>query len=139
MVDTADREVNAEIDAFVERSKELTGKEVRERTPWNSEVTADAIRHFAFGISDDNPLWLDADYAARGPYGRLVAPPAFLTSVLPSQIVRASSFRDRPHVAMISVSTLHSSSVTVVPQKVGRLAAVSSAAFPAWVTVFLPA
>ena len=82
MVDTADREVNAEIDAFVERSKELTGKEVRERTPWNSEVTADEIRHFAFGISDDNPLWLDADYAARGPYGRLVAPPAFLTSVL---------------------------------------------------------
>jgi acyl dehydratase len=74
--------ISAQIDAFVTRSRELTGQEVVERSPWNTEVTADAIRHFAYGTSDDNPLWLDPAYAARSRYGRLVAPPAFLTSVL---------------------------------------------------------
>jgi len=74
--------INAQIDEFVRRSRELTGQEVHERTPWNTDVTADAIRHYAFGTADDNPLWLDPAYAAKGPYGRLAAPPAFLTSVL---------------------------------------------------------
>jgi acyl dehydratase len=76
------RVIDQQIDEFVQRSRELTGKEVTERTPWNTEVTADAIRHYAFGTSDGNPLWLDPGYAARGPYGRLAAPPGFLTSVL---------------------------------------------------------
>jgi acyl dehydratase len=74
--------VNAQIDEFVRRSRELTGKEVVERTPWHTDVTADAIRHYAFGTSDGNPLWLDREYAARSPWGGLVAPPGFLTSVL---------------------------------------------------------
>ena len=43
--------------------------------------TADAIRHFAFGISDDNPLWLDANDAAASPYATRVAPPSFLLSI----------------------------------------------------------
>lgn len=74
--------VQAQIDEFIEKSQALTGQEVQERPLWNTAVTADAIRHFAYGISDDNPLWLDPDYAARSRYGCLVAPPAFLTSVL---------------------------------------------------------
>lgn len=72
----------AKIDEFLVKSRALTGQEVRERTSWNTEVTADAIRHFAYGISDANPLWMDPDYAAKSRYGRLAAPPAFLTSVL---------------------------------------------------------
>jgi acyl dehydratase len=78
MSDTTD----AAIDDFVRRSQELTGKEVVERTPWNTEVSADAIRHFAYGTSDGNPLWLDPAYAARTRHRALVAPPGFLTSVL---------------------------------------------------------
>jgi len=27
--------------------------------PWNYEATRDAIRHYAHGIGDDNPLWTD--------------------------------------------------------------------------------
>lgn len=46
--------------------------------PWVREVTADAIRHYADGIGDDNPLWIDPDYAAKSPYGTLIAPPTFL-------------------------------------------------------------
>jgi acyl dehydratase len=48
---------------------------------WNHEATADTIRHWALGVGDDNPLWLDEDYAASGPYGSLVAPPTFFYSV----------------------------------------------------------
>lgn len=75
-------EINARIDEFVVKTGQLTGQEVREREPWNTEASADAIRHFAYGTDDGNPLWLDLDYAAKTRYGKLAAPPAFLVSVL---------------------------------------------------------
>lgn len=46
--------------------------------PWNFEATRDAIRHYAHGIGDDNPLWCDPDYAARSRFGTIVALPSFL-------------------------------------------------------------
>lgn len=46
--------------------------------PWCHEATRDNIRHYAHGIGDDNPLWCDPDYAKRGPFGEIVAPPSFL-------------------------------------------------------------
>ncbi len=46
--------------------------------PWCYEATRDNIRHYAHGIGDDNPLWCDPDYAKKGPYGEIVAPPSFL-------------------------------------------------------------
>lgn len=71
-----------QIKVFVAATHRLTGQEVRERRLWNTTATLDAIRHFAYGTSDDNPLWLDPAYAAGTRFGRPVAPPAFLTSVL---------------------------------------------------------
>ena len=46
--------------------------------PWNYEATRDAIRHYAHGIGDDNPLWCDPEYAKTTKYGTLVALPSFL-------------------------------------------------------------
>lgn len=46
--------------------------------PWNYEATRDAIRHYAHGIGDDNPLWCDPEYAAKTKYGSIVALPSFL-------------------------------------------------------------
>ena len=46
--------------------------------PWNYEATRDAIRHYAHGIGDDNPLWCDPMYAEQTKYGTLVALPSFL-------------------------------------------------------------
>jgi acyl dehydratase len=46
--------------------------------PWCHEATRDAIRHYAHGIGDDNPLWCDPEYAARSRHGTLLAPPSFL-------------------------------------------------------------
>ncbi|MGA1792219.1 MAG: MaoC family dehydratase N-terminal domain-containing protein [bacterium] len=47
----------------------------------NEEVTKSAIRRFADGVGEVNPLWLDEDYAKDTRYGRLVAPPQWLWSV----------------------------------------------------------
>jgi acyl dehydratase len=49
----------------------------RAHRPWNTTASADSIRHFALGIGNLNPLWLDADYAARSRFGSLIASPTF--------------------------------------------------------------
>ena len=46
--------------------------------PWCHEATRDAIRHYAHGIGDDNPLWCDPSYARQTRYGDVIAPPSFL-------------------------------------------------------------
>ncbi|TXC70221.1 acyl dehydratase [Sphingomonas ginsenosidivorax] len=46
--------------------------------PWNYEASRDAIRHYAHGIGDDNPLWCDPAYAKTTRYGDVVALPSFL-------------------------------------------------------------
>ncbi len=46
--------------------------------PWNYEATRDAVRHYAHGIGDDNPLWCDPEYAKTTKYGDVVALPSFL-------------------------------------------------------------
>src|ERR1700741_2608799 len=46
--------------------------------PWNYEATRDAIRHYAHGIGDDNPLWCDPEYAAGTRFRSIVALPSFL-------------------------------------------------------------
>ena len=74
--------IDNQIDEFIEKSKTLNGQIIQERESWNTEVTEQAIRHFAYGISDDNPLWLNSNYVSQTKYGFLLAPPTFLTSVL---------------------------------------------------------
>ena len=46
--------------------------------PWITEINIDAIRHWALGIGDDNPLWLDPEYARKTRYGCIIAPPTIL-------------------------------------------------------------
>lgn len=61
------------------RLRARIGQRVGSRVdPWVQEVTADSIRHWANGIGDDNPLWIDPEYAAQSRFGRLTAPPSFL-------------------------------------------------------------
>ena len=68
-------QVDAAIDAWQAVTEEMTGKIVEERQPWVSSVTGDAIKHFAYGTDDDNPLWTDPSHAGKG---RAQAPPAFV-------------------------------------------------------------
>jgi acyl dehydratase len=46
--------------------------------PWVTELNVDAIRHYAWGIGDNNPLWLDPEYAAKTRFGGIIAPPSIL-------------------------------------------------------------
>ncbi|OPY82861.1 MAG: bifunctional enoyl-CoA hydratase/phosphate acetyltransferase [Smithella sp. PtaU1.Bin162] len=53
----------------------------------NEIATKDAIRHFANGLGDPNPLWRDEEYAKNSPHGGLIAPPFFLNAVSESQAI----------------------------------------------------
>lgn len=69
-------------DEGIEEAQALVGVPLRrERMRWIETATRDAIRHFAWGIGDSNPLWLDKEYAENSPYGGIVAPPCILYAV----------------------------------------------------------
>jgi acyl dehydratase len=53
----------------------------RDRMRWIDSISQDAIRHFAWGVGDNNPLWLDPNYAANSQYGDIIAPPCILYGV----------------------------------------------------------
>jgi len=60
---------------------DVGGQVTRLRAPWVSAVTADAVRHFAWGIGDDNPLWHDPDHAAASRWAGVIGPPCLLYAV----------------------------------------------------------
>ena len=66
------------IDAAVAQLRCRLGQEVTGPPPYLTEATRDAIRHWAEALSDDNPLWLDADYARPTRWGTIIAPPTML-------------------------------------------------------------
>ena len=45
------------------------------------EISADAIRTYAQGMGERNPLFLDESYGPNTPHGSLIAPPIFLWTV----------------------------------------------------------
>jgi acyl dehydratase len=45
------------------------------------EASTDTIRHYAYGIGDDNPLWVDQDYARSTRHGGRIAPPTFVYAI----------------------------------------------------------
>jgi acyl dehydratase len=54
------------------------GLKTQPRNPWVQDFNYDAIRHWAWGIGDDNPLWLDRDHGQASPHGKTIAPPTML-------------------------------------------------------------
>lgn len=64
----------------LEQVRALIGMDVR-LEQWNHEATRDTIRHYAWGIGDDNPLYCDPDYAARTRWGGIIAPPTFVFGI----------------------------------------------------------
>jgi len=53
----------------------------RDRMQWIETASRDAIRHFSWGVGDNNPLWLDAEYGSKSPWQTMVAPPCILYGV----------------------------------------------------------
>lgn len=76
-------------DEALEQLRERVGERIDEPQPYIEEATKDTIRHWTHGIGDDNPLYLDEEYAAAGPYGEIVAPPTTLLAA--SEVVSSFS------------------------------------------------
>jgi acyl dehydratase len=66
-------------EAALDQLRERIGVRIEDSLePWCHEATRDAIRHYAHGIGDDNPLWCDPEYAASSTLGGIVALPSFV-------------------------------------------------------------
>ena len=66
----------------LDEARELIGVDLR-RTgqQWNTEASPDAVRHFCWGLGDDNPLFTDPGYGAATKYGSAIAPGCFLYTI----------------------------------------------------------
>jgi acyl dehydratase len=58
------------------RVEALEGTPIRVEQ-WNHEASWDSVKHYSWGLGDDNPLYCDPSYAEATPYGSLLAPPTF--------------------------------------------------------------
>jgi acyl dehydratase len=67
----------------------------QQTVPWVRDVTRDAVRHFAWGIGDNNPLWLQPEYARESPYQDLLAPPSFLYALHETTVAPGLDDRQR--------------------------------------------
>ena len=65
-------------DGLADLRKRIGVKIEKTVEPWNYEATRDAIRHYAHGIGDNNPLWCDPEYAKNTKYGDIIALPSFM-------------------------------------------------------------
>jgi acyl dehydratase len=64
------------------------GVEFRISNIFNQLASYEAIRNFANGIGDVNPLYRDPEYAKKTKYGALIAHPAWVASVYPHWVLQ---------------------------------------------------
>jgi acyl dehydratase len=67
-------------DAAVAEARRLLDTPIRIEQ-WNYEASRDAIRHYAWGLGDDNPLFAEPNYAATTRWGGIIAPPTFFFAI----------------------------------------------------------
>ena len=66
----------------LEEARSLIGVELRRHDhQWNTEAAPDAVRHFCYGIGDDNPLFCDPGHGAGTRWGASLAPGCFLYTI----------------------------------------------------------
>ncbi len=65
----------------VEAFRNRVGVLIPQPPPFNTEAHPDTIRHFAHAYGDDNPLFTDPEYGKKTRWGRMIAPPMYLTTM----------------------------------------------------------
>ncbi|MBI2877214.1 MAG: MaoC family dehydratase N-terminal domain-containing protein [Candidatus Tectomicrobia bacterium] len=75
---------NAELEKWNER----IGLSLRIGNIFNQNASYEAIRNYANGIGDWNPLYRDEAYAKKTRYGALIAPPNWLYSTFPTWVLQ---------------------------------------------------
>ncbi len=65
----------------LKKLRDMKGTKLRIGMMKNNELLCkETLTKYVRGLGDPNPLWQDAEYAAKSCYGTLVAPPSFLYS-----------------------------------------------------------
>lgn len=75
-------------DEWITEWEERIGLNLRVGNVFNQNASYEAIRNFANGIGDSNPLYRDEEYAKRTKYGALIASPAWVASVFPHWVLQ---------------------------------------------------
>lgn len=65
----------------VAKLRRRLGKVMPIDEPYIRYINRDSITHFARAVGDQNPLYVDPEYAANGPHGGLIAPPGIFYGV----------------------------------------------------------
>jgi acyl dehydratase len=66
----------------LEEARSLIGVDLRRTNQtWNTEASPDAVRHFCWGIGDENPLFCDPAHGQASPWGTGLAPGCFLYTI----------------------------------------------------------
>jgi acyl dehydratase len=66
----------------LEEARSLIGVDLRRTNQtWNTEASPDSVRHFCWGIGDENPLFCDPQYAAATKWKTGLAPGCFLYTI----------------------------------------------------------
>lgn len=66
----------------LEEARSLIGVDLRRTNQtWNTEASPDAVRHFCWGIGDENPLFCDPAYGKASRWGTGLAPGCFLYTI----------------------------------------------------------
>ena len=64
----------------LEEARSLIGVDLR-RQGWNREAGPDDVRHFAWGLGDENPLFCDNEYGKQTRWKSAIAPGCYLYSI----------------------------------------------------------
>lgn len=81
---------------MVSDAKERVGKELSPLQPYVEMANKDAIRHWAEGLGDMNPLWVDEAHARKSRWADIIAPPTMVFCL--SRNFCAASMRGFPGV-----------------------------------------
>ena len=65
----------------VQTLRDRIGLPLRSRNTFNTTSVSDVVRHWAQGVGDGNPLWMDSGYGRTSALGRNLAPPSFLYTI----------------------------------------------------------
>lgn len=88
--------MSEQVEPLAQRFRPFLGQEFTFTA--REEVGRAFIRLFALAIGDLNPLYVNAEVAARGPYGGIVAPPTFVCETTPyyqGDVDEEGGFTDR--------------------------------------------
>jgi len=75
-------------DKWITEWEDRIGLDLRVGNVFNQHASCEAIRNFANGIGDANPLFRDEEYAKRAKYGALIASPGWVASVFPHWVLQ---------------------------------------------------